>query len=736
FSVSPCGSAHVRARHWGNSHPPPRAPALPPPPPVVRSRESLIEECHCNPISLAAPACLPVDNERERRRSGCFFSFQLDNRGMSRRLRRKAFQSKDKEKDPVVYQTAECCSDTALDEYGKANSSSSASATISIDDLQPRKRAAVACHCSTASTSGSSSMTAQAVLVDWTSLPDDTVLQVFSRLNYRDRASLASSCRAWRNIGSFPCLWQALDLRAHRCDTTTTLSLASRCSANLRSLRFRGSEAAAAVMNLQARGLREISGDFCRDITDAILSVMAARHELLESLQIGPDPCEKISSDAIRAVALCCPRLKRLRLSGVREIDAEALNALGRHCECLEEIALLDCGSINEAALASVVSVRFLSVAGTRTMNWAAASLAWSKQLYNLIGLDVSRTDVSPTAISRFLVSSKKLKVLCALNCSSLEEEDLYNPSLFVSSKGKLLLALFTDIFSGIASLFCSTPSAAADASVEEKKDVFEEWRTWNHNNGSPKNMEELVNWLEWILSHTLLRIAETNPQRMDEFWLRQGTALLLSLVRSSQEDVQERAATGLATFVVIDDENATVDAERAEAVMRYGGIPLLLDLARSFREGIQSEAAKAIANLSVNTKVAKTVADEGGIGILSDLARSMNRLVAEEAAGGLWNLSVGEEHKGAIAEAGGIKALVDLIFKWPSGIDGVLERAAGALANLAADDKCSMEVAMAGGVHALVMLARTCKVEGVQEQVVQNVDANNLRQLFYKTRW
>lgn len=29
------------------------------------------------------------------------------------------------------------------------------------------------------------------------------------------------------------------------------------------------------------------------------------------------------------------------------------------------------------------------------------------------------------------------------------------------------------------------------------------------------------------------------------------------------------------------------------------------------------------------------------------------------------------------------------------------------------------MEVAAAGGVHALVMLARTCKFEGVQEQVL-----------------
>jgi hypothetical protein len=113
--------------------------------------------------------------------------------------------------------------------------------------------------------------------------------------------------------------------------------------------------------------------------------------------------------------------------------------------------------------------------------------------------------------------------------------------------------------------------------------------------------------------------------------------------------------------------------------------------------------AMQAIANLSVNARVAKAVADEGGITILTNLAQSMNRLVAEEAAGGLWNLSVGEDHKvvvlqmltqnfltiacgtfgnnslnifffqTAIAASGGIKALVDLIFRWPAGTDGVL---------------------------------------------------------------
>ncbi|KAL4569824.1 hypothetical protein LXL04_025468 [Taraxacum kok-saghyz] len=166
------------------------------------------------------------------------------------------------------------------------------------------------------------------------------------------------------------------------------------------------------------------------------------------------------------------------------------------------------------------------------------------------------------------------------------------------------------------------------------------------------ENLDEIMNWVEWILSHSLLRIAESNPYGLDQFWLTQGEDLLLNLMQSFQEDVQERSATGLATFVVIDDENANVDVGRAEAVMKGGGIQLLLGLARSWKEGLQSEATKAIVNLSVNPAFAKAVAAGGGITIVASLARSMNRLVAEEAAGGLWNLSVGEEHKFELSDA------------------------------------------------------------------------------------
>ncbi|XP_043720067.1 protein ARABIDILLO 1-like [Telopea speciosissima] len=541
--------------------------------------------------------------------------------------------------------------------------------------------------------------------VDWTSLPDDTVVQLFFCLNYRDRASLASTCRTWRALGSSSCLWNFLDLRGHKCDAAIASSLASRCS-KLQKLRFRGAEAANAIMNLQARGLCEINGDFCRDITDATLSMLAARHEALESLQLGPDSCERISSDAIKVVSLCCPKLKKLRLSGVGDIDGDAINALAKNCGQLVEIGFMDCVNVDELALGNLVTVRFLSVAGTRNIEWSSASQIWCKLPY-LIGLDVGRTDISSSAVSRLLSSSQSLKVLSALHCSHLEEEGNY---MSYNYNGKLLLAVFNDIFKALASLFPNVTS--------NYRKVFSDWRNLKNVD---KKLNEIMSWLEWILSHSLLRIAECNPQGLDSFWLRQGAALFLNLIQSLQEDVQESAATGLATFVVIDDDNITVHCGRAEVVMQDGGVRLLLDLAKSCRESLQSEAAKAIENLSVNARVAKAVAEEGGINILADLARSMNRLVAEEAAGGLWNLSVGEEHKGAIAEAGGVKALVDLIFKWPtSGGDGVLERAAGALANLAADDKCSMEVARAGGVHALVMLARSSKFEGVQEQAAR----------------
>nr|ACQ55239.1 PHYSCODILLO1 [Physcomitrium patens]AFF18619.1 PHYSCODILLO1B [Physcomitrium patens]AFF18620.1 PHYSCODILLO1A [Physcomitrium patens] len=533
----------------------------------------------------------------------------------------------------------------------------------------------------------------------WTSLPDETVLGLFNLLNHRDRASLASVCKGWQVLGSSPSLWNSLDLRSHSLNSEMVSALAGRCS-NLEALKFRRGASASSIVGLQAKGLRELSGDCCSQLSDATLSMVVARHANLESLLLGSD-CERVTSEALKVIAVCCPKLRRLCVSGVLKVERDAIQALFQHCKGLTELGFLDSHTIDEGAFGGASSLRFLSVAGCRCIVWSTAAHWWSK-LPNLAGLDVSRTDITPTALMQVL-AGPELRVVCALNCPVLEEGS--NPVTLPSSKKTVVLARFTDVMEGLDALLSPSNWKEEAGSCARSR-----------CGGRARADSEVAKWTEWMLSHAVLKIAECNAPSL----LKQGIAMMLRLVQSAQEDVQERAASALATFVVVDDENATVDSARAEAVMNGGGIALLLGLAKSCREGVQSEAAKAIANLSVNTEVAKRVALEGGISILAGLARSRNRWVAEEAAGGLWNLSVGEEHKGAIAGAGAIEALVGLAFKWPAGGEGVLERAAGALANLAADDKCSMEVAVAGGVRALVRLARFCNHEGVQEQAAR----------------
>jgi hypothetical protein len=331
-------------------------------------------------------------------------------------------------------------------------------------------------------------------------------------------------------------------------------------------------------VGLQARELRELSGDCCGHLSDATLSMVVARHGNLESLQLGSD-CERVTSEALKVVAVCCPKLRRLCISGIREVDKDAIQALFQHCKGLTELGFLDSHTIDEGAFGTATSLRFLSVAGCRCIVWSTAAHSWSK-LPNLAGLDVSRTDITPSALTQ-LLTAPELKVVCALNCPVLEEGS--NPKPSPSSKATVLLARFTDLIEGLEILLC--PSNLRDISLSGRS-AF----------GTRTRLDlEVAEWTEWMLSHALLKIAESNAPSLDSFWLKQGTGMMLRLVQSAQEDVQERAATALATFVVVDDENATVDSARAEAVMNGGGIGLLLGLAKSCREGVQSEAAKVI---------------------------------------------------------------------------------------------------------------------------------------------
>ncbi|KAG6492962.1 hypothetical protein ZIOFF_047933 [Zingiber officinale] len=156
-------------------------------------------------------------------------------------------------------------------------------------------------------------------------------------------------------------------------------------------------------------------------------------------------------------------------------------------------------------------------------------------------------------------------------------------------------------------------------------------------------------------------------------------------------------------------------------------------DGATAVNEHLSSEA---IANLSVNSKIANAVADEGGIGILSNLARSFCRTFLLERSiripnctslisslifgcSSLANLAAhGDSNSNNAAvgqESGALEALVQLTY---SQNEGVSKEAAGALWNLSFDDRNLEAIALAGGVEALVTLVHSCSnaSQGLQE--------------------
>lgn len=536
-------------------------------------------------------------------------------------------------------------------------------------------------------------------------LPDDLVIEFFSRLNYQDRANFSETCSSWRLLGRSQRLWQSLDLRLHKFNVNAAERLASRCL-GLRKVQFHGVESANALIDLQARHLKEISGEYCSELSDDTLLLIASHHKELEILQLGSSIFERISSNAIKEVAGCCSKLTKLRLSGIKHIDGVAINALARNCPKLTEIGFINCLNIDMKTLGDVLSLRFLSVAGSSNLNWILAS-EYLSTLPHLKCLDVSRTNIVPVALSRLLSTSENLLILCALSCPAID-----NDPKFVDHKkfkGKLLITLSTDIFKGVCSLFAKTPM--------EERDVFSSWR---NSVIKEQGLNEIMIWLEWILSDSLFRFAVRHLAGLKNYWLSQGVALLLSLAQSSQDDVQERAVDALSTFAVIKYENVSIDSVLAEAVAREGDILTLLNLAKSWREGLQSKAAVAITNLTVSPVLKKVVIEIGGIDILVDLARSTNRWIAQRAVGGLWNLSAREIDEDAYA--GVVQVLVDVISKWTTdanGVaDGVLKYAAGVLANLAVNNRYSMLIVEVGGLTALVRLARRGRC--VQKQVAR----------------
>ncbi|KAL3573882.1 hypothetical protein D5086_024495 [Populus alba] len=63
----------------------------------------------------------------------------------------------------------------------------------------------------------------------------------------------------------------------------------------------------------------------------------------------------------------------------LRDVSANAVNALAEHCPDLIGIGFLDCLKVDEVALGPVVSVLFLLATGISKMKWRVVSHLWHK---------------------------------------------------------------------------------------------------------------------------------------------------------------------------------------------------------------------------------------------------------------------------------------------------------------------------------------------------------------------
>ena len=82
----------------------------------------------------------------------------------------------------------------------------------------------------------------------------------------------------------------------------------------------------------------------------------------------------------------------------------------------------------------------YLSVVGCNCIMWNTAAQVWSK-LPNLVGLDVSRMEITPNAVTQ-LLGAPSLQVVYALNRSVLEELKLHE-TVFSEKQGSLASPIY-----------------------------------------------------------------------------------------------------------------------------------------------------------------------------------------------------------------------------------------------------------------------------------------------------
>ncbi|KAG8642668.1 U-box domain-containing protein 4 [Manihot esculenta] len=176
---------------------------------------------------------------------------------------------------------------------------------------------------------------------------------------------------------------------------------------------------------------------------------------------------------------------------------------------------------------------------------------------------------------------------------------------------------------------------------------------------------------------------------------------LLVSLLRSTDTNIQENAVTALLNLS-INDNNKTAIAN-ADAIE-----PLIHVLETGSPEAKENSAA-TLFSLSVIEDNKVRIGRSGAIGPLVDLLGNGTPRGKKDAATALFNLSIFHENKARIVQAGAVKHLVELM----DPAAGMVDKAVAVLANLATIPEGRTAIGQEGGIPVLVEVVELGSARG-----------------------
>ncbi|KAJ0733052.1 putative U box domain, armadillo-like helical, Zinc finger, RING/FYVE/PHD-type [Helianthus annuus] len=179
------------------------------------------------------------------------------------------------------------------------------------------------------------------------------------------------------------------------------------------------------------------------------------------------------------------------------------------------------------------------------------------------------------------------------------------------------------------------------------------------------------------------------------------GIGLLIGLLRSTDEQVQENAVTALLNLSINDNNKSAI--ANADAIE-----PLIHVLETGSSEAKENSAA-TLFSLSVIEDNKIRIGRSGAIRPLVDLLGNGTPRGKKDAATALFNLSIFHENKARIVQAGAVRYLVELM----DPAAGMVDKAVAVLSNLATIPEGRAAIGQEGGIPVLVEVVELGSARG-----------------------